>query len=268
MIYFVATPIGNLEDITIRALRVLEQSDIIYCEDTRNTSKLLNHYDIKTKLYSYHKFNEKSKILEILNLARNGKDISIVSDAGMPVISDPGNILVNSIIDEGLEYTVLPGPTAFATALVLSGFDNEKFTFLGFCPTKNKEKREFLDNIFKSKSTQIFYESPHRIMNTLGIMAEIFPKRRVAVIRELTKIFEDVKIFLAEDFNIQNIVEKGEIVVIVDKNSEVQEINDDFILKKLEELKSQGFSSKMAVKEVSKNYKISKNRVYELSLKN
>ena len=266
MIYFVATPIGNLEDITLRALRVLKESDIIYCEDTRNTKRLLDHYDINAKLYSYHKFNEQKRVDEIINLAFDN-DISIVSDAGMPGISDPGNILIRAMIENNIAYTVLPGATAFATALVLSGFDNSEFSFLGFLPSKAGDRKKILENIKKTSMTQIFYESPHRIHKTLEEISLIMPKRRVSVIREISKIYEDVKIFTACEYEDVEIVEKGEIVVVLDRFEEEIEMTDDFIKTKLEELRSQGISIKMAVKQVSKEYEINKNRVYEISIK-
>lgn len=266
MIYFVPTPIGNLEDITLRALRVLKESDIIYCEDTRNTKKLLNHYDIHAKLYSYHKFNEKQRVYEIIeNSIEN--NISIVSDAGMPGISDPGNVLIRELIDKSVEYTVLPGATAFATALVLSGFENSEFSFLGFLPSKYQERQKVLEKIKDNSITQVFYESPHRIKSTLEEISMIMPSRKVAVIREISKMHEDVKIFKASDFNEVEIVEKGEIVVLLDKFEEKIEITDEFIIEKIKELKNEGLSNKMAIKTISKDYDINKNRVYELSLK-
>ncbi|MGY3776523.1 16S rRNA (cytidine(1402)-2'-O)-methyltransferase [Helcococcus sueciensis] len=266
MIYFVATPIGNLEDITLRSLRVLKESDIIYCEDTRNTKRLLDHYDIEGKLYSYHKFNEQKRVDEIINLSYDN-DISIVSDAGMPGISDPGNILVKAMIENNIPYTVLPGATAFATALVLSGFDNSEFTFLGFLPSKSSDRKKILENMKKISNTLIFYESPHRIIKTLEDISLTMPDRKVAVIREISKIYEDVKIFKSSEYKDEEIVEKGEIVVLLDRFEEEIIISDDFIKDKLEELKKEGMLNKMAVKQVSKELEISKNRVYEISLK-
>lgn len=266
MIYFVATPIGNLEDITLRALRVLKESDIIYCEDTRNTKKLLDHYEIKAKLYSYHKFNEQKRVDEIINLAFDN-DISIVSDAGMPGISDPGNILVKAMIENNIDYTVLPGATAFATALVLSGFDNSEFSFLGFLPSKTGDRKKVLEKISKTSITQIFYESPHRILKTLEEISSIMPKRKIAVIREISKVYEDVKIFKASEYENVEIIDKGEIVLLLDRYEEEVTITDDFIKDKLEELRSGGLPNKMAVKQVSKEFGISKNRVYEISIK-
>ncbi len=267
MIYFVPTPIGNLEDITLRALRILEEVDIIACEDTRTTKKLLDHYEIKSKLISYHKFNEQKRVEEFIGFVLDGKSIAIVSDAGMPGISDPGNILIKGLIENSIEYTVLPGASASITALVMSGFDNEKFTFLGFIPTKSSDKRKFIEDINNNKKTQIFYESPHRILKTLEDLSEVFPNRKICVIREISKIHEDIKIFEAKDYMNQDIIEKGEIVVIVDKDDNEEEISDEFILSKIENLLDEGYTKKTAIKLISKEYDINKNKVYDLSLK-
>ncbi|MFM1525194.1 MULTISPECIES: 16S rRNA (cytidine(1402)-2'-O)-methyltransferase [Helcococcus] len=265
MIFFVPTPIGNLEDITLRSLRVLEEVDYIACEDTRTTKKLLDHYDIHKKLISYHKFNEKERIEELTNLALDN-DIAVVSDAGMPGISDPGNILINALIERNVKYTVLPGPTAFTTALVMSGFKSMDFEFLGFIPSKNSEKNKFFNNILEKKHTLIFYETPHRILDTLEELSKIIPERKVAVAREISKIYEEVKIFLAKDYDSVKIVEKGEFVVLIDSDDTIEEIDDDFIIQKINELCAQGETKKTAVKLVSKKYNVNKNRVYELSL--
>lgn len=266
MIYFVPTPIGNLEDMTLRSIRVLQESDLIACEDTRTTKRLLDHYDIKSQLISYHKFNEFSRIEEIISYANEGKQISIVSDAGMPGISDPGNILINALIENNIEYTVLPGPSAFTTALVLSGFDSIQFSFLGFIPSKSGERNKFIQSIKNRDETLILYESPHRILKTLENFSEIIPNRKIGVVREISKIYEEVIIFQATDYKNVNIVEKGEFVVLIDKNSEVIEITDELIIKKLNEEIESGETKKTAVKNVSKDLDVNKNRVYELSL--
>lgn len=266
MIYFVPTPIGNLEDITLRAIRVLKEADIIFCEDTRTSKKLLDFYNISKKLSSYHKFNEKSKVEEIINLSLDDKNIAIISDAGMPAISDPGNILVQSLIENNIDYTVLPGPSAFTTALVLSGFDNSRFSFSGFFPTKNSDIDREIEKIIKNSDTQIYYESPHRIMKTLESLSLKIPEKKVAVIREISKVHEDVKIFKAKDYQDVEIVEKGEIVLLIDSFEQSIEIDDGFIKQKLELEISNGDSKKTAVKKISKEYNISKNRVYEISL--
>ncbi|MCT1796556.1 16S rRNA (cytidine(1402)-2'-O)-methyltransferase [Helcococcus kunzii] len=266
MIYFVPTPIGNLEDISLRSLRVLQESDIIACEDTRTTKKLLDHYDIKAQLISYHKFNEFSRIEEIISLSNEEKQISVVSDAGMPGISDPGNILINALIENNIKYTVLPGASAFTTALVLSGFDNTQFTFLGFIPSKSGERNRFIDSIKNRNETLIFYETPHRLVKTLEQFAKVIPNRRIAVVREISKIYEEILIFEASDYENVDIKEKGEFVILVDKNEEIIEITDEYILEKLKEEIQNGKTKKTAVKEISKELDISKNRVYNLSI--
>lgn len=267
MIYIVPTPIGNLEDITLRALRVLKESKYIFCEDTRTTKKLLDHYDIKSNLISYHKHNEKSRVNEIINLSLQGEDISIVSDAGMPAISDPGNILIMSLIEENVEYTVLPGASAFTTALVLSGFDSLNFSFLGFIPTKKSEKDKIYEEIKERKETLIFYESPHRIKDTLKDLSNLIPNRNIAVVREISKIYEEAIIFKASDYDKKDITEKGEIVLLIDKDDTTIEYSDEDIKNEIIKELDNGLSKKMAVKSISKELNISKNRVYDISLK-
>lgn len=266
MIYFVPTPIGNLEDISLRSLRILKESDIIACEDTRTTKKLLEHYEINNKLISYHKFNEMSRIDEIVSLALQGKTISVVSDAGMPGISDPGNILINALIKNNISYTVLPGASAFTTALVMSGFDSERFIFMGFIPSKGSEKTKFIENIKTIKNTVIFYESPHRVKKTLEIISKSMPDRKVAIVREISKIYEEAIIFKSSDYLNQNITEKGEFVILLDKFEDVTEVTDEMIIEKLKFEINSGETKKSSVKKVATQFDINKNRVYELSL--
>lgn len=251
---------------TFRAVRVLSEVDTIFCEDTRTSKRLLDHFEIKAKLASYHKFNEMSRIDEIIALASEGKNLAIISDAGMPAISDPGNILVKALIDQGIDYTVLPGATAFTTALVLSGFDSYNFSFLGFLPSKSGEKKRFVEKLVDKKETLIFYESPHRVQETVATFAEYMPNRRVALVREISKIYEQVLIFEAKDYESIEIVEKGEYVILLDKDDQVIEITDQLIIENLEAVMATGMSKKMAVKEVAKELEINKNRVYDLSL--
>lgn len=266
MIYFVPTPIGNLEDITIRALNVLKEVDYIACEDTRTSKKLLDHFEIDKKLISYHKFNEAERSNEFLNLIEMGYSIAVISDAGMPGISDPGNVLINVLIDNNIEYTVLPGASASITSIVMSGFDSSKFTFLGFIPNKGSLRTKFLEDISNAENTQIFYESPHRIKRTLEDLARFMPDRKIAVIREISKMYEDIKIFNAKDFEDADITEKGEIVVLVDAFNLKEEMDESQITNKLKELTDQGYSKKSAVKELVKKYDLNKNQVYEISL--
>src|SRR5574344_12432 len=266
MIYFVSTPIGNLEDITIRAIKTLESSDIIYCEDNRTSKKLLDAYDIKVKLSSYHKFNEKERVDEIVDKALDRLSISIISDAGMPAISDPGNILINNLIENNIEYTVLPGPSAFTTALVMSGFDNSEFKFSGFFPSKEKDKKNLLENIKKDPCTRIFYESPHRILKTLEFLSENISDYKIGVIREISKIHEDIRMFKAKDYRQVNIVDKGEIVLLIDKYNEVEVLDDELIKEKMLNLLSEGLTKKSAIKILQKELNINKNKLYDISL--
>ncbi|NLW52666.1 MAG: 16S rRNA (cytidine(1402)-2'-O)-methyltransferase [Tissierellia bacterium] len=266
MIYIIATPIGNLKDITIRALEALNESELIYCEDTRNTSVLLNHYEIKKKLVSFHEHNELKRSEEIIAYAKEGKVISIVSDAGMPGISDPGSKLIGELIRQEIEYTVLPGPSAFTTALVYSGLNNDVFKFIGFLPVKGKARKEKLEMIKNEKDTVMLYEAPHKLDKTMADLVEIIPNRRISVVRELTKIYESQTTFLIKDYENQDIVKKGEMVLVIDKDEETIEINDEFIIEKLEEAIGRGLRKKEAVSEVVDTYGLNKNRVYKLSI--
>lgn len=265
-LYIIPTPIGNLKDMTLRALEILEESDIIYCEDSRNTIKLLNHYNIKGNLISYHEHNEKSKVAEILDNLRENKVISLVSDAGMPGISDPGHIIIKELIKEKLPFEVLPGPSATVTALVLSGLDNEKFSFLGFFPRQNKEREEFYEDIKKRSETMIIYESVHRIVETLKDLSSRFSNRKVAIIREMTKVYEEVtRGTLLEVYDIYREKEnvKGEFVIVLEGREE-EEVLD--IKKLLKAELDKGLTNKSAINEVSKKYKLRKNEVYQASL--
>lgn len=266
MIYIVATPIGNLKDITIRALDALNESELIYCEDTRNTSVLLNHYEIKKKLVSFHEHNELSRSEEIIKYTKEGKIISIVSDAGMPGISDPGSKLIGQLIEQEIEYTVLPGPSAFTTALVYSGLNNDVFKFIGFLPAKGKQRKEKLEMIKNEKNTIMLYEAPHKLDKTMADLIEIIPNRKISVVRELTKIYESATTFIIKDYEHQEIVKKGEMVLVIDKDNEEIKMSDEFIIEKLEEAISRGLRKKEAVSEVVEFFDVNKNRVYKLSI--
>lgn len=192
MFYIVPTPIGNLEDITLRAIRILKEADLVAAEDTRHTKILLNHFEIKTPMESFHSYSGTGKLEKIVDLLKGGKNIALVSDAGTPGISDPGFLLIKRAIEENIPFTVLPGASALLVALVSSGFRMDKFTYLGFLPLKRK-RRKIIESLKKAKRTVIFYESPHRLMKTLSQFAEILGDGRViAVCRELTKMYEEV----------------------------------------------------------------------------
>jgi 16S rRNA (cytidine1402-2'-O)-methyltransferase len=191
-LYLVATPIGNLEDITFRAIRVLKQVDVIACEDTRQTRKLLNHYGIETRTVSYHEHNEGSRAAELGEKLAQGGRVAVVTDAGMPGISDPGFRLVSVAIERGVPVIPVPGAAAFASALVASGLPGETFTFHGFLPPKSSGRRRRLEQVKNSTETEIFYEAPHRILETLeDVVAILGPERQMVVARELTKIHEE-----------------------------------------------------------------------------
>lgn len=190
-LYIVATPIGNLEDITLRALRVLKSVDLILCEDTRQTKKLLDRHEIKIPTLSYHQHSKLDKINKIVDLINNGKNLALVSDAGTPGISDPGNKLIGYLIDNNADVKIipLPGPSAVISALSVSGFPTDNFVFLGFVPHK-KGRQTFFENLACEKRTAVFYESPHRIMKTLDSLIKYLPEKEIVVCRELTKIYE------------------------------------------------------------------------------
>ena len=192
MLYLVATPIGNLKDISLRAIEIMQACDVIYCEDTRRTAQLLNHLGIEKPLHSCHTHNERMRSAEIVSLLQDGKEVVYVSDAGMPGVSDPGAILVETCIANDLSYTVVPGASAVLTAAVLSGLPPQPFTFIGFLPRETKPRREALEQIAKTPHLCILYESPHRVQATLKDLSDTLGNVRAVVERELTKKFESV----------------------------------------------------------------------------
>ena len=216
MLYIVSTPIGNLGDITYRAIEVLKSVDLIACEDTRHTNILCQHYGIKVPLSSYYEYNKVAKGEQLLKLLKDGKRIALVSDAGTPGISDPGCSLIRAVLDAGIKVVSIPGPTALIAALSISGFPTNKFVFEGFLPVKSGARKKRLNELKGLKQTVVFYESPHRILKTLGDMLECLGNRQIAIGREVTKKFEEV---LRGDISI--LIEKfkalkprGEFVVI------------------------------------------------------
>ena len=266
-LYIVPTPIGNLDDMTYRAVEVLKNVDIIACEDTRHTRKLLDYFGIKNRLISYHEHNEKESSEGIVEEMFKGKTIALVSDAGMPLISDPGHKLVQKLIEENINFTVLPGASATVTALVASGMNNDSFQFLGFFPTKKSDFDIFFDKILSSEIASICYESPHRIKNTLRQICPKLGNRKISVLRELTKIYEDYIYFKASEFNEDLFLERGEFVVVIEGKEKDQELPEDFIVSQLEKLSKLGYSDKDAVKLVSDMNGIKKNLVYKINLR-
>lgn len=269
MLYIVATPIGNLEDITLRALRVLKEVDFIAAEDTRRTMKLLSHYDIHTRLVSFHEHSTKEKRAWLLDALREGKNVALVSDAGTPLISDPGAELVSEAAEQGIEVTSVPGPCAAITAITLSGFGGG-FVFIGFLPKKTAEKRRQLERIAGSDLPCVIYESPHALAETLAVLQEMLERERLVVVaKELTKIHETVfRGSIAEAAQAFSGELRGEYVLIVDavpqKNAE--DVSDEEILEALRGYIAVGMTKKDAAKAASDTLGISKNRAYRLTL--
>lgn len=269
-LYIVSTPIGNLEDITLRAMRTLREVDLIACEDTRVTKKLLSHYQIQKPLTSYHEHNEKEKAEELIGLLDSGKSIALVSDAGTPGVSDPGYRLVKLASEKGIEIIPVPGPSAAIAALSISGLPTSSFAFFGFLPKTDKKKREFLEEIREHTQTLIFYESPHRVLKTLLSILKTLGDRQVSVSRELTKMFEET---VRESISkvIQILGErkeiKGEFTIVVEGNSgKTEETPSETLENQLRICREKGSSLKDSVKEVSQNYKVSKSKVYKKAL--
>lgn len=275
ILYVVPTPIGNLKDITLRALEVLERVDMIAAEDTRQTLKLLNHFNIKKQLISYHKFNEQGKSDKIIEILQQGQNIALVSDAGTPGISDPGSIIISRCIEDNIKFEVLPGATAITTALVYSGLDTTRFVFRGFLPRENKERRIIMDELINNQDTIIFYEAPHRLLDTLKFLLEGFGNRKIAVCRELTKIYEEIyrgSLNKAIEHFEKN-RPRGEFVLVLEGKN-IQEIKEEkkeaWINLSIEEHIVQyinnGMTKKEAIKLVAKDREIPKNEIYKYSI--
>ena len=266
-IYLVATPIGNLEDITLRALRVLKEVDLIAAEDTRNTLKLLSHFDIHTKMISYHNFNEQFSTKGIIKLLSEGNNVALVSDAGYPLISDPGYELVNEVIDNGFNITTISGANAAINALVASGLNTSHYLFYGFLNSKLSQARKQLEDLKQFPYTLIFYEAPHRIEKTIKLMYEVFGDRKAVIARELTKLHEQYyRDNLSKLCELKDL--KGEIVILVQGyQQEVKKLDEDELIKEIEKLIKQGYKTKEAVNEIAKKYDISKNSLYNTYLK-
>ncbi|HJT72300.1 MAG TPA: 16S rRNA (cytidine(1402)-2'-O)-methyltransferase [Terriglobales bacterium] len=267
-VYLVATPIGNLEDITLRAIRVLKQADLIACEDTRQTQKLLNHYGIETRTTSYHEHNEAERATELIEKIASGARIAVVSDAGMPGVSDPGFRVVQMAIEQGIPVFTIPGPVAFISALVASGLPVEPFSFRGFLPAKSGARRKELESIRDSKETSVFYEAPHRIREALkDIVAVLGTRRRVCVARELTKIHEEFLRGISGELlkAVEDCGElKGEITLLIGPAAE-REIQSDSISihdRVAEIMREEKLEEKSALKKVAKERGISKSEAY------
>ena len=264
-LYLIPTPIGNLDDMNLRALEVLKNVDHIYCEDTRNTRILLSHYDIHKVLKSYHMFNEDKKSLEIIKELKEGLNIALVSDAGYPGISDPGYLVAKRAIEEGLDVTTIPGPTASLTALVTSGIPCDKFYFYGFLNHDLNQKIKELEELVDFKNTIIFYESPHRIDETLEVLLKIFGNRYICIAKDLTKKYEKYIRGKIEDIINMHLELKGEMVLIVEGakiDTITNNLNSLDIVDHYKYYLNQGIESKLAMKKVASDRNISKSDVY------
>ncbi|MFQ3549011.1 MAG: 16S rRNA (cytidine(1402)-2'-O)-methyltransferase [Armatimonadota bacterium] len=270
-LYVVATPIGNLEDISERAIRILKTSDIIAAEDTRVTRKLLSHFDIKTKLISYHQHSNETKAQYIISRIKEGSNVALVSDAGMPGISDPGYELIKNCIDSNVDIQCIPGPCALINALVLSGLSTSSFVFEGFLPRAKTQQQSYLRNLIDQPRTLVFYESPHRLIKTLQNIYDVFGDRKIAVARELTKIYEQtIRGNICEVISLlENRDIKGEIVIVVEGNMNQEKTandNENRVRKEIASLIKSGLSEKDAIKEVCKKLNISRNLAYSIAL--
>ena len=269
-LFVVSTPIGNLEDITLRAVNVLKDCDVIACEDTRTTKKLLAQYGIETNLTSYHEHNEVEKSQKLLEKLKEGKDVALVSDAGTPSVSDPGWRLVNLSIENNIEVVPVPGPSATLSALVVSGLPTDSFLFLGFFPKTSGKKKELLKDVKNYPYTLIFYESAKRLSGTLSLLLEILGDRNVCIAREMTKLYEEViRGSVSEVISILSERDsvKGEVTVVLEGNREGRKkISTEEAQKTLRAMKERGIALSDAVRAVCESSGASRNSVYRIAL--
>jgi 16S rRNA (cytidine1402-2'-O)-methyltransferase len=267
-LYIVATPIGNLEDITLRALRVLKEVDVIAAEDTRHSLRLLNHYGISKQLVSYWGEKEKVKAEETISLLKAGKNVALISDAGTPGIADPGNVLIRRAWEEGIRVEPVPGPSAVIAALSVSGFSTEEFIFSGFLPAKQARRRKLIEELSREKRTLVFYEAPHRIMESFDDIAEIFGDRNTVVVREMTKLHEELMRGDAVGIRdrLESTVTAGEYVIVIEGRRDEKNPSNEEALEEIESLMKKGFGRKEAVKRVAAEYGLSRKELYDRSL--
>lgn len=268
-LYLVATPIGNLEDITARALRILAEVDLIACEDTRHTGALLHHYGIKTKLISYHEHNERERATEMRGVLESGKSIALVSDAGTPGISDPGFRLVNAARESGALVVPVPGATAFVAALISSGLPTDQFFFGGFLPARSSQRRARLEEARGIPATLIFYETPRRLPDALRDAHEILGEREAAVARELTKLHEEIMrgrlSELLARYEASQTPLRGEIVLVIDRTVIKEQGNQDSVLdiaSRVAALESVGMEPRAALKKAAKEMGLTRDEAY------
>lgn len=265
-LYIVATPIGNLDDITLRAIDVLKSVDIVVAEDTRHSLKLLNHLQISKPLMSYYRHKEEVKYEKILEKIKEGKNIAIISDAGTPIISDPGEIIVKAAIKENIEVIPIPGACAAITALMAGGVDTKKFVFYGFISINKKLRKKELEEIRKENKTIILYEAPHKIKNTLDDLKEYIPDRKITVCRELTKIHEEFIRGTVEEVTKKITEPKGEYIILIDSKPEEEKKESELNKLTLEQhykfYEDQGLEKKEIIKKIAKDRNVNKNEIY------
>ena len=265
-LYIVSTPIGNLDDITLRALEVLKKSDIILCEDTRRSIKLLSHYKIKKRLISYHKFNEKKQLVSIIKYFNEGKILSLISDAGTPLLSDPGRLLVNQCIENSIGVIPIPGPSSITSALSVSGF-SDKFLFYGFLPKTENELEKVLSTVSKSEFTQIFFIPSKKLNFYIKGFKKFFSGRKILIAKEITKIHEAFIREQIDELKIFKNTIKGELTVIIsENNTKFKKFDEEKIVNKIKKY-LKNYSLKDTVSLILETEKINKNKIYELCLK-
>jgi 16S rRNA (cytidine1402-2'-O)-methyltransferase len=271
-LYLVATPIGNLADISKRALEILQTADVIACEDTRHTGKLLAHYNISNKLLSYHEHNETARAVELSQLLTEGKNVAVVSDAGTPAICDPSFRVVQKAYEVGAKVVSIPGAAAFVNAVVISALPTDSIFFGGFLPSKKTDRQRRLDEVKTIPATLVFYETPHRLGKSLADCAEILGNRKAVVARELTKFHEEIirgnLQELAENFSQKTV--KGEIVLVIDRVPGEQKpaggtgLNEKTLTERIGELEEEGFDNRSALKKAAKEFGLSRSEAYRL----
>lgn len=265
MVSFVATPIGNLKDITLRALETLKEADVIFCEDTRHTIKLLNAYEIKKPLYACHKFNETEAAAKILEASKRGEKVAVVSDAGTPVVSDPGNKVCQILREAGEPYTLIPGASAFVAALVLSALPADRFAFIGFLPAKTSEKKAVLEKYKDVDLTLAFHSAPQDVDKDIKAMFEVFGERKAAAVREITKIHEETQTFLLSEGLAGE--KRGEYVLVVEgaveKESPLNALSEK---EHIQHYMAAGLDKKEALKRAAKDRGVSKSELYPFAI--
>ena len=269
-LYVVATPIGNLDDITLRALNILKSADVIACEDTRHTIQLLNHFEISKPLISYHRHNEETRSDILIEKLESGENIALVSDAGTPGICDPGEEIIKKCIELNIQVIPIPGACALINALIASGIDTKEFLFLGFLPINKKLRKNKIREIETAKTTTIIYEAPHRLKDTLNELNGILNNRKVVLARELTKIHEEFIRGTINEILKQNIEVKGEFVIVIEANKDFKESNifDNMTLEEhYKYYEEKGLEKKEIIKKIAKDRNVNKNEIYKQFIK-